>query len=567
MNMNIEKKTSGNEALTGKPLRAAIYCRLSKDDDLQGESASISNQRDMLTGYCKANGWQIVGIYQDDGFTGLNMDRPDLQNMLEAVRKREIDVLVTKDLSRLGRNYLETGHLTEDFFPRHGVRYIAVNDGIDTERENNDIAPFKNVLNEMYSKDISKKVHSSYLLKANQGKFTGCLAPIGYKKDPDDKYHLIPDPETAWIVRRIFDWAVEGHGSNYIRRRLEQEKIACPTWWNRNRGLRNTYTKHEKADPEKGKYIWDFSVIEDLLQNPVYYGAIASQRCVYRFKLGVISEKPQEDWITVENQHEPIIDKRTFDTVQTLIRKRKHPVNEEFSLFSGILKCAECGKSLTIRNTHAKHPQRIYACVTYNKYGKEHCTQHRVEYDRLYDLVLEKIREEAKTALADGKALLKRLKGSYSVEMREEKETIGRRTEKAKDRLLLLDKMVTKLYEDMLSEKISGETFERLLAKTQQEQEALKAEIADDEAKVSDESRIVDETQEWLEVIREYADIKELDSATLHRLVKEILVHEEIDKNRKRHISVEIHFNFKSMTGGKDGGGNASTATRYQLVS
>ena len=173
---------------------------------------------------------------------------------------------------------------------------------------------------------------------------------------------------------------------------------------------------------------------------------MASQRFVYRFKLGVIGEKPQEDWITVENQNEPIIDKRTFDTVQNMIRKRKHPVNEEFSLFSGIIKCAECGKSLTIRNTHAKVPQRIYACVTYNKYGKEHCTQHRVEYDRLYDLVLEKIREEAKTALADGEALLTRLKGSCSAEMREEKEMIGRRTEKAKDRLTMLDKMVTKLY-------------------------------------------------------------------------------------------------------------------------
>ena len=166
--------------------RAAVYCRLSKDDDLQGESASIANQRAMLETYCEQQGWEVVEVYQDDGYTGLNMERPALQRMLKAVERKQVNIVVTKDLSRLGRNYLQTGYLIEDFFPRHGVRYIAMNDGIDTMRDNNDIAPFKNILNEMYSKDISKKVHSSYLLKAQKGQFTGCLAPFGYRKDPED---------------------------------------------------------------------------------------------------------------------------------------------------------------------------------------------------------------------------------------------------------------------------------------------------------------------------------------------------------------------------------------------
>ena len=190
--------------------RAAVYCRLSKDDDLQGESASIANQRDMLEKYCEKQGWEVVAVYQDDGFTGLNMERPDLKRMLKAIERRQINLVITKDLSRLGRNYLQTGYLIEDFFPRNGVRYIAMNDGIDTMRDNNDIAPFKNILNEMYSKDISKKVHSSYLLKAQKGQFTGCLAPFGYKKDPEDRNHLLIDEETAPIVRLIFDYALEG---------------------------------------------------------------------------------------------------------------------------------------------------------------------------------------------------------------------------------------------------------------------------------------------------------------------------------------------------------------------
>ncbi len=232
-------------------IRAAVYCRLSKDDDLHGESASIANQRDMLEKYCEKQGWEVVAVYQDDGYTGLNMERPDLKRMLKAIERRQINLVVTKDLSRLGRNYLQTGHLIEDFFPRNGVRYIAMNDGIDTLRDNNDIAPFKNILNEMYSKDISKKVHSSYLLKAQKGQFTGCLAPFGYRKDPEDKNHLLIDEETAPIVRLIFGYALNGHGPNYIRRRLEEEKIPCPTWWNRERGLRNTRTKWEKKDPVK----------------------------------------------------------------------------------------------------------------------------------------------------------------------------------------------------------------------------------------------------------------------------------------------------------------------------
>lgn len=198
--------------------KVAIYCRLSKDDELQGESASIANQRAILLNFCEQSGWTNVLEFHDDGYTGLNMNRPDFQNMMEAIKRKEIDVVVTKDMSRLSRNHVDTGYLTDEFFPRNNVRYIALNDSIDTIAEN-DIMPFKGVLNEFYSKDISKKVHSSYYLKATQGKFTGCVAPIGYKKDPEDKNHLIIDEETEYIPKMIFEMAAEGHGANYIRSR------------------------------------------------------------------------------------------------------------------------------------------------------------------------------------------------------------------------------------------------------------------------------------------------------------------------------------------------------------
>lgn len=477
----MEYRTIGS-ALAGG-YRAAVYCRLSKDDDLQGESASIANQRDMLEKYCEKQGWEVVAVYQDDGFTGLNMERPDLQRMLRSIERRQINLVITKDLSRLGRNYLQTGHLIEDFFPRNGVRYIAMNDGIDTLRDNNDIAPFKNILNEMYSKDISKKVHSSYLLKAQKGQFTGCLAPFGYRKDP-----------------------------------------------------------------ENGRYMWDFSVIKDLLMNPVYTGAIASQKKDYRFKIGTIGEKKPEDWIVVEGQHEPLIDRMSFDIVQNKLKSRQRPgQTNEISLFAGLIKCGECGKSLTVRYTNAKHPQQIYSCKTYNAFGKNHCTQHRIDYDTLYSHVLRKIRECARAALMDGKAVADRLTNTCEAEQREQREAMERSLTRDEERIEVLDKMVMRLYEDMIAGRISEQNFNTMLEKTQTEQTELKTKVSEGRKRLSDEVQLANDAKQWVEAIQEYANITELDAATLNRLIKEIVVHERIDEDKTRHISIEIHFNLKPI--------------------
>ena len=545
--MNGYEYTGMNAILAGS-FRAAIYCRLSKDDDLDGESASIANQRDMLEHYCEKQGWEVVAVYQDDGYTGLNMERPDLKRMIKAIERRQVNLVITKDLSRLGRNYLQTGYLIEDFFPRNGVRYIAMNDGIDTLRENNDIAPFKNILNEMYSKDISKKVHSSYLLKAQKGEFTGCVAPFGYRKDPEDKNHLLVDEETAPIVRQIFRWALEGHGPNFIRRRLEEQKVPCPTWWNRERGIRNVRTKWEKQDPEKGRYMWDFSVIKDILMNPVYAGAIASQKKDYRFKIGTIGEKKPQDWIVVEQRHEPLIDRKSFAIVQDKLKSRQRPrQNGETSLFAGLIKCGECGKSLTIRTTHAKHPQQIYACKTYGAFGKTHCSQHRVEYDTLYRLVLNKIRECASAALMDGEAIAGKLTDTCEAEQKGQREAWERSLAKDEERIEVLEKMVLRLYEDMMAGRISDTNFNLMLGRTQTEQAELKARVEEARKRLSDEAKIESDARQWIDAIQEYADITELDAATLNRLIKEIVVHERIDSDKTRHISIEIHFNLKPI--------------------
>ena len=289
-------------------------------------------------------------------------------------------------------------------------------------------------------------------------------------------------------------------------------------------------------------------MIKDLLMNPVYTGAIASQKTEYRFKIGTIGSKRPEDWIVVEGTHEPLVDKRDFAIVQRKLKSRQRPgASGEPSLFAGLLKCGECGKSLTVRYTNAKHPQRIYSCKTYNAFGKHHCSQHRIEYDTLTSLVLHKIRECAAAALMDGEAVADRLTGNCEAEQKGQREALERALTKDEERIETLEKMVLRLYEDMVAGRITENNFDLLLAKTQKEQAELKEKAAEARKRLDDEARLAVDAREWVESIQEYRDIAELDAATLNRLIKEIVVHETVDSDKTRHISIEIHFNLKPL--------------------
>ena len=534
------------DAAGGVRYRAALYCRLSKDDLLQGESASISNQREMMIRYCRENGWEVAEVYQDDGYTGLNMNRPGLQRLLADAREGRFNMVITKDQSRLGRNHLETGNLMEVVFPKLGIRYIAMNDGVDTGAGDNEIAPFRNILNEMYSRDISKKIHASYHLHATQGLFTGTVAPIGYRKDPVCAGHLIIDEETAPIVRLIFDLAVQGRGPNYIARRLEENRMACPTWWNRTRGYRNTYTKWERKDPVNGRYVWDFTVISGILRNPVYYGAMAAQKVDYRFKVGIVAEKRPEDWIIVEGTHEPIVDRETWDLVQFKIKQRQYPQkNGAYSLFAGLMRCGECGGSLIIRNNNARNPVDVYTCKTYNSHGKHHCTQHRVEFPVLYQLVLEKIRYYARLALSDGDEVIRLLRDSDSDELQAELDAIRRTIEKDEARQEVLERAMTKLYEDLVEGKVTEEIFDMMVGRSQNELQEIRERLRVNRARMEDSDLVADDNAKWVECISRYADLQELTPEILHELIRDIVVHEQIDEEGVRHISIEINFNFR----------------------
>ena len=527
-------------------VRAAIYCRLSKDDDLSGPSASIQNQRELLCRYCEEQGWRVAGIFQDDGYTGLNMDRPDFQKMLGAIERGMFDVILTKDLSRLGRNYLQTGQLIEEFFPKNRVRYIALNDAVDTNIEN-DITPFRNILNEMYSRDVSKKVHSSYLTKAKSGKFTGCLAPFGYKKAPLDKNRLIVDEDTAWIVRKIYDYARNGSGPNRIRRRLEDEEIPCPAWWNRQKGLRDHITKFERENPERGRFVWDFTTIKEILSNPVYIGAIASQKVNYRFKIGWMGDKRREDWIIVEGMHEAIIDRDTYDIVQEKVKSRKRAdAWGNFSLFAGLVKCGQCGSTMNIRRANQKGNERIYTCSRYNKYGKAHCTQHRIKYDTLYGIVLEQIRSCAEKALADEQEAADQLRENCQADEQAERLLIEQSIAEDSERIDALERIISRVYEDMVAGRIAEDNFNRILERSQTEQTTLKNRVMLNRQRLTQQDQEQEDNTRWLEIIKDYADIQELDAVTLNRLVQKIVIHEDIDSDTTRQ-TVEIHFNFNNQ--------------------
>jgi DNA invertase Pin-like site-specific DNA recombinase len=472
--------------------------------------------------------------------------------MLKAIERKQIDIVLTKDLSRLGRDYIETGRLLEDFFPRNKVRYIALNDSVDTDGNNNEIVPFKNLLNQMYSADVSKKVHSSYLTKARKGDFTGCLAPFGYRKTEGNRNRLEPDPDTAPIVRRIFALAKEGKGPNAIRRRLEDERIPCPAWWNREKGLRNHTTKFERENPETGRFIWDFTTIKEILENPVYIGAIASQKQVYKFKTGWLRDKKPDEWIVVEDMHEPIISRETFDLVREKANTRKRPdAWGNFGMFAGLMMCGQCGKTMTIRYTNSTKAKaersKYYSCARYNKYGKAHCSQHKVMYDVLYSIILEQIRSYARQALENEDEIAGRLMRDNEQDAQGERALVEKSMAEDTARLAALDRLIQKLYEDMIAEKVSAENFNSILERSQAEQKALKNRVELSAARLGQQEREREDNSRWITLIREYADIQELDTATLNQLIKKIVVHEDTDGCIIRQ-TVEIHFNFVNQT-------------------
>lgn len=501
--------------------RVAIYIRLSKEDVDRGydESESIKNQRTLLTEYVKKLGWkyQLIDTYIDQGFTGTNFNRPDFQRMIRDIENGNINMVVTKDLSRLGRDYIETGEYIEKWFPENNVRYVSVTDGIDTfetSNGNNDIAPFKSILNDMYSKDLSKKIRTALHTMQKQGKWVGGKTAIGYIKDPNDRNKLIICESEAEIVKTIFNMALAGNQVGVIRDYLNANNI--PT------ANQSRYNKDS---------FWENKTIKNILRNKVYIGTTQqNKRSRISYKNRKLRLNPEKKWITVENTHPPIIDKKVFDMVQKMVIVQSYNRNEKKNMFllDGLLFCYECKHKIGVRG---KKKERYYMiCNNYRRNSKLGlCTSHGFSYNNLEETVLNYIKRLFKDIDNEKIELnIKRKMTQYDY---------GKMLQKIENQIKMIDNNIDQMYVDKLNNKISEEMYERLLKKFKDEINQKENEYI--EIKQQREKSKQHDTEKIKSIVQGFLSLKEPTPEFMKVIINRIEIHQ--DKQ------VDLYFNFKQL--------------------
>ena len=521
--------------------KTALYCRLSQDDGIEGDSNSIQNQKAILQKFAEDHHFPSPCFYVDDGFSGGNFQRPAFQQMISDMENGEIGIIVTKDLSRLGRNQLHTGLYIEERFPMFGVRYIAINDNVDTDSsESNDLMPFKNLFNEWFIRDTSRKIRAVLKAKAERGEWLGTRAPYGYRKDPDTK-KLIVDEEAAAIVRRIFAMCAGGSGPSQIARILKKELILTPTMYAYTRyGI--THTCLDTAHP----YNWSDSAIANLLENEIYLGNTVNMKYStksYKDKRRV--EHSREECLVFENTHPALITREVWDVVQR-VRKNKRRLTkmEEQSKYSGLVFCADCGSNMVLHRARTMSASyNHFTCRTYKKDG-ESCTGHYIRECVLDEVVLEDLRRVTAMARERPEEFAAYIGSRQSAEIqreirRQEKELAAMRKRKAE-----LDAIFKKLYEDSVLSRITTEQFQMLSSSYTEEQNQIAAGIPQKEADIQRLRETVSGTDGFLDKAKRYMDITELTPELLRLFIEKIVVHEkEVKWSKHAPQTVEIYYN------------------------
>ena len=526
----------------------ALYMRLSRDDENFGDSVSIETQRTILRQYAKDNNLNVVDEYIDDGWSGTNFERPAFIRMMNDVEAGKINCIVTKDLSRFGREHVMMDYYLEFVFPEKQIRYIAVTENEDTEKGLSDFVPFKNLFNEWFAKDTSRKVKAALQAKFAAGEKICTYAPIGYKKDPNNRNKLIIDEETRWIIEKIFDLAVHGAGSAKITRALIDEKVPTPGWFNYTRygTFANIYTNQ----PIEKSYQWTTCQIKSILKDETYIGnTIHNKQTNISYKNKKKIRKPQEEWFKVENTHEAIISKEVFEQVQEQIASRKRKMKDATTqIFSGLIKCSDCGKAMSFaNNTQNKTPKKYYVCSSYRQYGLKGklCTSHYLRYDVLYSYVLLRLRYWAEYAQRNEDELLEILIQSGT---KEKAALFKKQTDelnKAKKRKAEVDRLFAKMYEDWANERITEYNFNMMSQKFQTEQQELDERIENLETELATEKETVDNAKKWIALIKQFSIPTELTAEFLNSLIEKIVVHEatknDMCLNQRK---IDIYFRF-----------------------
>ena len=517
----------------------ALYERLSQEDKLEGESNSIANQKKILERYCREHGITAYRHYdEDDGYSGTNFNRPGFQHMLADIKAGKIKRVIVKDMSRFGRDYLQVGFYTDMLFPDFGVHFIAVNDGVDSTRGENEFTAIRNVFNEMYARDTSKKIRATWQSKGKSGEHLTTIPPYGYMKDPDNKKKWIIDEEAAAVVQQIFALCVSGMGPTQIAKWLEKHEIYNPTAYSQAKG--RPVTNKPTANP----YKWTNETVSRTLERIEYLGHTVNfktRKQSYKSKKKLWND-PSE-WVIFENTQPPIVEESVFLIVQNIRRSRRRPTKMgDMGIFSGLLYCAECGgKMYQCRATNFTEEQKYFICSTYRK-GKDLCTTHSIKNVVLHEIVLRNLREAIEYVTQYEAEFIQEAADSRlrerDAEFSRKRETLSR----AESRIAELDNLFKHLYEDNVTGKLSDERFIKMSRDYELEQENLKsmAEVLREEIKQQEKQKT--NVKAFISVVKKYTDMQELDASILREFIDRIEVSHTDKKSKTREITIVYNF-------------------------
>ena len=516
----------------------ALYCRLSQDDMLQGESNSITNQKAILKKYAEDNGFSNTVYYVDDGVSGTTFERDGFKAMMTDVEAGKVSTVITKDLSRLGRDYLKTGEYIEIIFPDYDVRYIAINDGVDTLKSENELMAFKNIFNDWYARDTSKKIRAVFKAKGQSGK--PLSYPIyGYKRSETDKNLWVIDDETAEVVRKIFRLCIDGYGPAQIARILTEEGIPTPTAYALSQGRDNGH-KNVKLDR------WGSETISGILEKPEYCGHTVNFRThVKSYKNKKRVNNPKEDWLIFENTHEPIITQQEFDLVQELRKNKRRPTkHEEVNPFSGMVYCADCGKKMYLcRATSLTADQEHLKCSTYSL-DKDACSAHFIRTIVMKEIVLSGLNKLLVNVRESEEEFVQAAMNNSVQNQSSELSKAKKALKQSEKRIAELDRLFTRLYEDNVSGKISDERFAMMSAGYEVEQKNLKATVAGLTSFIDTAEQKSADVTAFIQVVQKYENITELTPEIMHELIEKIVVHAPDKSSGHRTQEIDIYYRF-----------------------
>ena len=522
----------------------ALYCRLSRDDGADGDSNSISNQKRMLSKYAKEHGFDNTRFYVDDGYTGTNFNRPGFLKMLEDMDAGYVSTLIIKDMSRLGRDYLQSGYYTESYFPDRNIRFIAINDGVDSINGDNEFIPFRNIMNEMYARDISRKVRSAHRIRGNMGEPLG-QPPYGYMKSPENKKKWIIDPPAAAVVRKIFRLFLEGKGIDTIARMMQEDgHLNCTAYW-QSKGIGRG---GKKVQPNP--YKWKCSTISGILQRQEYCGDIINFKTTSRsFKNRRRIDNAPEDRVIFKDVHEPIISREDFEIVQKLAgnvkRRPPKPENGDKNIFCDLLYCADCGKKLWYHTNTNNSNIHYFSCSNYVKDYRGTCpTRHYIRVEGVEQVVLRELARLAAYLEEDEQAFVELLAKKSEKDAQMEKKLLQNELQSSIARNEAVARLFEKLYEDNATGKVTDDWFMQLSHKYEMERVALKERINEIQIKLHDMDHHKQGYERFVSIIRKLLDMEVLTFPILRELIDRIEVYEAEGTGKSRTQRIAIYYRF-----------------------